>query len=176
LRSARDRSRIRGVRASGRARQRIVAALTRAANEGLLSFDTLSLRLEAAFAAREVQRLDALVGDLPVRRRPPGALLRRAARWLTLPADLLDRPDVLRLPPGKDVMVVGRDPGCDVCLPDRSISRRHAQLHREPGCWYVLDLSSTNGTWLNGRLIEAAYGQPGDELTLADRRLVLPPA
>ncbi len=45
---------------------------------------------------------------------------------------------------------VGKSPTCELCLDDPGVSRRHASLElREDGVRLV-DLSSTNGTWVNG--------------------------
>lgn len=61
----------------------------------------------------------------------------------------------------------------DFCLEDDTVSRLHLRLDREEGeCW-VTDLNSTNGTTVNGRLLEAnesAPLRPGDELVIAALR------
>jgi len=72
------------------------------------------------------------------------------------------------------MFVIGRSRDCDLAIDDRAISRHHARLRRTAEGWDVLDLGSTNGTWLNGRRVSNAVGLPGDELELADRRFVLP--
>jgi FHA domain/Domain of unknown function (DUF1707) len=159
------------LRASDRTRDRTTAALARAAGEGFLSVDTLSMRLDAAFRAREVDRLDVLVADLPWYRRPPAAVLRAFWRWLVEPSE---PPARLVVPGDAELLVIGRSPDCDVALEDRAVSRHHARLRRTSEGWNVLDLGSTNGTWLNGRRIVHAVGRPGDELQLAGNRVLLP--
>jgi hypothetical protein len=159
------------VRASDRTRHRTTSALARAAGEGFLSVDTLSFRLDAAFTARDVDRLDALVSDLPWYRRPPATLLRAFWQWLTEPSDPAA---LLVVPAESQTLVLGRGPDCDIPIRDRAVSRHHARLRRTAEGWDVLDLGSTNGTWLNGRRIMRAVAQPGDELELAGRRLLLP--
>ena len=61
----------------------------------------------------------------------------------------------------------------DFCLEDDTVSRLHLRLDREEEeCW-VTDLNSTNGTTVNGRLLEAnesAPLRPGDELVIAALR------
>jgi phosphoserine phosphatase RsbU/P len=64
---------------------------------------------------------------------------------------------------------IGRAEDSDIRLPDRSLSRRHAQiLQRRDGC-YLVDLGSTNGTYLNGaRVPQESPLQDGDVITLGE--------
>jgi pSer/pThr/pTyr-binding forkhead associated (FHA) protein len=48
-----------------------------------------------------------------------------------------------------DEVTVGRAPGCGVSLPDTTVSQLHARVFRDSHAFYVEDLGSTNGTWLN---------------------------
>ncbi len=68
------------------------------------------------------------------------------------------------------VVVVGRDVGCDLALPDEQISRRHAALEpRADGTVILTDLGSTNGTFVNGhRLAGPVLLSGGEELRLGD--------
>jgi hypothetical protein len=50
--------------------------------------------------------------------------------------------------------VVGRDAGNPVQISDRRVSRRHARFYPEKGGWWVADLDSSNGTYLDGERIE----------------------
>lgn len=45
-------------------------------------------------------------------------------------------------------IVLGRGEGCDVCVPDRSISHRHASLRQRGADYLIVDEGSTNGTFL----------------------------
>lgn len=57
----------------------------------------------------------------------------------------------LRMPtPDRPILVVGRHQRCDVCLPDKRVSRTHAVLMFLGGRWHLGDLDSTNGTLVNG--------------------------
>ncbi len=53
---------------------------------------------------------------------------------------------------------IGRDEGASLTLADEDASREHALLSRDPadGGWWLTDLQSTNGTYVNGRRIRAA--------------------
>lgn len=43
----------------------------------------------------------------------------------------------------------------DLCLPEKTVSRKHASFHCENGEYFVSDLGSTNGTFLNGKRLES---------------------
>ena len=75
--------------------------------------------------------------------------------------------------PGKTIslhgerVVVGRMPDCDFVLQDESISRHHACIFRREQSFYVKDLDSRNGTYLNGeRIREPACLSDGDQIQL----------
>lgn len=70
-----------------------------------------------------------------------------------------------------DRMVLGRLQGCDVCLADANVSRRHAELLLIDGEWYLADLESTNGTMLNGEPVTRARLRDGDVIEIGVTRL-----
>ena len=62
-------------------------------------------------------------------------------------------------------MLVGRAPECEIRLSDTYSSQQHARLFGRQGGWYVEDLGSTNGTFVNDqRLAAPALVQPGDRI------------
>ena len=68
----------------------------------------------------------------------------------------------------QDSLVVGRDQTCDIVIPERQISRQHIRLFREGSVFYLEDLDSRNGTWLNHTKIEGVRElSDGDEIELA---------
>jgi hypothetical protein len=73
------------------------------------------------------------------------------------------------------VVVLGRDPSCDVVLNDSKCSRRHAVVEDGPDGLVVRDSGSANGVYLNGRRVDVARLEPGDTLRLGDARLKLLP-
>ena len=56
--------------------------------------------------------------------------------------------------PVDGAVVLGRDEGADLQLPDKTISRRHAALRIEGETAVVEDLGSRNGTFVNGTRVE----------------------
>lgn len=51
--------------------------------------------------------------------------------------------------------VIGRGEGCEVRLDDAAVSRRHARLFRVGSEWFVEDLRSQNGTFVDSELLQA---------------------
>jgi hypothetical protein len=71
--------------------------------------------------------------------------------------------DVVRLigaqPPKEWVLasgrlVLGRLPACEISLNDANASRQHAELVKREDGWWIVDLDSTNGTFVNGSLVK----------------------
>ncbi len=54
-----------------------------------------------------------------------------------------------------DTTTVGRQADCTVCLESPAVSRQHAQIVRAGPQFYVEDLGSSNGTYVNGERIQA---------------------
>ncbi len=59
-------------------------------------------------------------------------------------------------PLGRRTMVVGRDEGLPVQLLDPHVSRKHFQIHyrESTGLFYLLDMKSRHGTYVNGRKVD----------------------
>lgn len=69
---------------------------------------------------------------------------------------------------------IGRCKTATVCLDDPSVSRRHAILATDDGrSPRILDDRSLNGVLVNGRKVDYAEVEPGDELTVGRHRLYL---
>lgn len=69
------------------------------------------------------------------------------------------------------VASLGRSKECDCVVRDPNVSRRHAELRRSGnGDWQIVDLGSTNGVKVNGRLVESSRLSPGDEVVLGTSR------
>lgn len=67
-----------------------------------------------------------------------------------------------------DRLVIGRDPDCDIVIPDRQVSRRHAQIIKSNNGVILEDLGSKNGTYLNNQVvIEPVKLVEADEVAIA---------
>lgn len=76
-----------------------------------------------------------------------------------------------RQPVNADI-VLGRYTGCPLDLSaDALISQRHAWLGYKDGKWYIADMSSGNGTLVNGAAITSHWLHSGDEIQLGNTRI-----
>jgi hypothetical protein len=153
------------MRPSEETREHALARLRRGYVTGRLDLETLSRRVEDALQAASGTELRGLTEDLPAQRR----------RRLRLSALL--RPRATRLPPALALssgrLLLGRSSACQLIFADDTVSRRHAELRLEDGCWILRDLGSSNGTWVNGRQVVEAEVRSGDLVVLGDCRLRL---
>jgi diguanylate cyclase (GGDEF)-like protein len=69
-----------------------------------------------------------------------------------------------RYPLGDSPVVLGRDDDCHIHLTDDSVSRKHACIQPETDGYTVLDLNSTNGTYVNEMRVNAQKLKDGDYL------------
>lgn len=105
---------------------------------------------------------------------PDGANPERPPFRLEVPAYFL----MVGAPPGFERIeltsaqtVVGRE-GADLVLDDAKISSRHCQIDIVGREFYVRDLDSLNGTYLNGHKIRSSQILPGDSLRVGKTTLV----
>src|SRR5260370_5765200 len=72
-----------------------------------------------------------------------------------------------------DRLTIGRDPSSDIFVDDTRVSRHHADLIHHRLDWSIVDIGSTNGTYVNGARVREAVLPPGDRIQLGDIQLVL---
>jgi hypothetical protein len=144
-----------------------MAQLRRGYATGSLQTDTFTVRVDRALRARSEAELRGLTADLPAPGRWRRALARARQFLAQAPEGLLADPGALH---GGQI-TLGRSPACQLVLADATVSRRHAALVVCDGAWRIVDLGSSNGTWVNGRRVVEAEVRPGDELRLGAARL-----
>jgi diguanylate cyclase (GGDEF)-like protein len=70
----------------------------------------------------------------------------------------------------RDITSIGRDRENDIVLDSDSVSRRHARIELRDGAFFVVDLDSTNGTFVNDEPepVTASQLRQGDQLKIGD--------
>jgi len=68
----------------------------------------------------------------------------------------------------REKLVIGRGNDCEVILPERQVSRYHAEILNETDKFFLHDLDSKNGTHLNGNQVQGTVPlNDGDEIQIA---------
>jgi hypothetical protein len=116
------------------------------------------LELTAKFGASNRPKMIATSKLSSVAKKEPEA----AFRYYLVPQDRL----MERVYLNKISTVMGRDPECDFPVVNADVSWRHCLLDIQARGVSVLDLNSTNGTFVNGILVRDAPLKPGDRLEL----------
>jgi hypothetical protein len=73
----------------------------------------------------------------------------------------------------KTATVLGRNQTSDLVIEDNNVSGRHCILDIHKRGLFILDLDSTNGTYVNGVFVKDGYINPGEVLELGDYRLTV---
>ncbi len=72
----------------------------------------------------------------------------------------------------QDATTVGRSTDGDVFLDDVTVSRKHAIFERrDRGAWFVRDVGSLNGTYVNGEQVDETKLASGDEVQIGRFKL-----
>jgi len=59
---------------------------------------------------------------------------------------------------------IGRSPSNDIVLKETKVSRQHATINYRDGSYYIMDLKSSNGVYVNGKKVEESLLKDGDEI------------
>jgi diguanylate cyclase (GGDEF)-like protein len=65
---------------------------------------------------------------------------------------------------GKEEVSIGRGDNCTICVNTDQVSRKHATVQAILGKYYIIDLRSTNGTFINEQKVERAKLMDGDQI------------
>jgi putative peptide zinc metalloprotease protein len=106
----------------------------------------------------------------------PGAPMMRAGALPEPRLETLDRLDNLAAEYAllKPEIAVGRGEDNDIVIPHASVSRSHARLVRRDGGFELMDLNSTNGSYVNNQLVQGATRVvAGSEVRFGDIRFML---
>ena len=63
-------------------------------------------------------------------------------------------------------IIIGRDPGSDIQIDNIAISREHARIVQGPNDYFIEDLNSSNGIFIDGRKINKKFLKTGDEIVI----------
>jgi hypothetical protein len=72
----------------------------------------------------------------------------------------------------KSSVVIGRSRDSDIRVSDPNVSRQHAEIRQEGSTYWIVDLGSTNGLSVNGRVLKRAKLDDDDRITLGSTELV----
>lgn len=123
-------------------------------------------------AGRTVPRPPASLPTVPpVTGVPPPGRTGYGARLVTI-----DRADPIAAEYSliKDEVSIGRGEANDIIIPHSSVSRSHARLVRKGNGFELMDLNSTNGSFVNGQQVSgSAFAGAGSQIRVGDIRFVL---
>jgi len=68
--------------------------------------------------------------------------------------------------------IVGRGSASGYRVMDRGVSRKHAALRYADGAWFIQDMGSAGGTFVNGQRVQAQRLNNGDQITIGNTTLI----
>ena len=123
----------------------------------------LNLRYDASAWAQPVEVLSPEAVHLT----DPSRLQLEAARLIVSSG----RTVVAEVSLNRPRMVLGRDESCDISLDSRYVSRFQNLFLETPDGWMLIDLSSTNGCFVNGRRIREHRLRDGDLIAVGHHQM-----
>jgi pSer/pThr/pTyr-binding forkhead associated (FHA) protein len=126
-----------------------------------------------AESAAPAARLRETVHGMPAAPRPtPGGGGGALANFVVKSGALKGKRLTVKTP----VVNIGRADYNDIVLPDESVSTTHAKLQRREGVWVLIDLDSTNGTYVDGDQVKGEIPlAPGANVRFGEIGLVFEP-
>lgn len=79
---------------------------------------------------------------------------------------------IKEIPLDKPALTLGRKPDNDIPLDNAAVSGHHCKFYEAGGGWFVEDLNSTNGTFVNGKKTLKAGIKNGDIVTIVKYALI----
>ena len=92
--------------------------------------------------------------------------------WVLKSSNETDDPFTFRILPG-NIKTMGRSPGAEFMVDAAMVSRLHCRLTAGATELQVIDLESTNGTFVNGQRVTQASLKTGDRLGVGRVELVV---
>jgi hypothetical protein len=123
----------------------------------------LNLRFDASAWSQPVEELSPEAVHLS----DPDSLRLEAARLIVSSGKAVIAEVTLNRPR----MVLGRDESCDISLDSRYVSRFQNLFMETPDGWVLIDLSSTNGCFVNGRRIREHRLRDGDLIAVGHHQM-----
>lgn len=68
-------------------------------------------------------------------------------------------------------LIIGRSPEASIRVPDGKASREHSKVYVQGGDYYIVDLNSVNGTYVNDTRVTKKLLRSGDEIRIGTTRL-----
>ncbi len=124
---------------------------------------SLSLRYDASAWNQPVEELSPEAVHLS----DPGRLQLETARLVVSSGKTVIAEVTLNRPR----MVLGRDDSCDISLDSRYVSRFQNLFMETPEGWVLIDLSSTNGCFVNGRRVREHRLRDGDLIAVGQHQM-----
>lgn len=139
-----------------------------------LKEESISVTHEHTSRISATPELDTILGtpDQPTKGPVTQAPLQQAAPKKVAELCVLDGAKVVQTIPLDHNIQMGRSPSSDVILKELKVSRRHAEIQQIGGKYILVDLESSNGTFVGGKKVTEYTLQPGDEITIGNTKMV----
>ena len=84
--------------------------------------------------------------------------------------DINSKPVIKEL--GKEDFIIGRNSDCNLQIPVDDVSRHHSRIFFRNEEYYIEDLGSTNGTYVNGITVAKCVLRNSDQIEIGDVRMI----